>query len=141
MGFIQEFKQFAIRGNVLDLAIAVIIGKAFSKIVTSLVQDIIMPPLGALIGGFDFTHFYIVISSQSFATLEAAEKAGVPLIRYGTFIQTVVDFTIIAFTIFIAIKLANRFNTNEEETSKQSPPKPSEDILLLREIRDSLKNK
>jgi large conductance mechanosensitive channel len=135
-GIVQQFRQFAIRGNVIDLATAVVIGGAFGKIVTSLVQDIIMPPLGALVGGVDFRHLYINLSGQSFASLEAAERAGAPLIRYGAFAQSVVDFSIIAFAVFAAIKAVDSL-TREELLPP--PKKTPDDIVLLREIRDSLK--
>jgi len=135
-GFMQEFKKFALRGNVVNLAVAVVIGGAFSKIVTSLVQDIMMPPLGALVGGADFKHLYINLSGQSFATLEAAESAGAPLIRYGAFAQSVVDFGIIALTVFAAVKAINSLTREDLLPPAETP----ENILLLREIRDSLKS-
>ena len=138
MGFMQEFKQFAMRGNVVDLAVGVVIGGAFGKIVSSLVQDVIMPPLGALLGGVDFKQLHINVSSQTFATLAEAEKAGVPIIKYGVFIQTVVDFTLIAFAIFMVVKVINRLQRQEAEAPAAPPPTP-EEVLLLREIRDSLK--
>lgn len=139
MSFVQEFKEFAMRGNVVDLAVGVVIGGAFGKIVTSLVQDVIMPPLGAALGGVDFKQLYLNLSSQSFATLAEAEKAGVPLIKYGAFIQSIVDFTIIAFAIFLAVKAINRLKRQEEAPAAAEPPPTPEDILLLREIRDALK--
>lgn len=139
MSFVQEFKEFAMRGNVVDLAVGVVIGGAFGKIVTSLVQDVIMPPLGAVLGGVDFKQLYLNLSSQSFATLAEAEKAGVPLIKYGAFIQSIVDFTIIAFAIFLAVKAINRLKRQEEAPAAAEPPPTPEDILLLREIRDALK--
>ena len=138
MSFMQEFKEFAMRGNVVDLAVGVVIGGAFGKIVTSLVQDVIMPPLGAVLGGVDFKQLFIDLSGQSFATLAEAEKAGVPLIKYGAFIQTIVDFTIIAFAIFVAVKAINKLKRQEEAAPAAPPPTP-EDIVLLREIRDALK--
>ncbi|MEW5771408.1 MAG: large conductance mechanosensitive channel protein MscL [Pseudomonadota bacterium] len=138
MSFVQEFKEFAMRGNVVDLAVGVVIGGAFGKIVTSLVQDVIMPPLGAILGGVDFKHLYVALSGQAFETLAEAEKAGVPLIKYGAFIQSIVDFTIIAFAIFVAVKAINRLKRQEEAAPAEPPPTP-EEIVLLREIRDSLK--
>jgi large conductance mechanosensitive channel len=138
MSFIQEFKEFAMRGNVVDLAVGVVIGGAFGKIVTSLVQDVIMPPLGAILGGVDFKALFIDLSGQGFATLAEAEKAGVPLIKYGAFIQSIVDFTIIALAIFVAVKAINKLK-RQEEAAPASPPPTPEDIVLLREIRDSLK--
>lgn len=139
MSFVQEFKEFAMRGNVVDLAVGVVIGGAFGKIVTSLVQDVIMPPLGAMMWGVDFKHLFINLSSQSFETLAEAEKAGVPLIKYGAFIQSIVDFTIIAFAIFMAVKAINKLKRQKEAPAPAEPPPTPEDIVLLREIRDALK--
>jgi large conductance mechanosensitive channel len=141
MGIVSEFKQFAVKGNVVDLAVGVIIGGAFQKIVDSLVKDLVMPPLGALLGGVDFRHLYINLSRQQFENLAAAERAGVPLIKYGAFINTVVDFLIIAFSIFLAVKVINRLRREEEASpaAQAQPAPPPEDIVLLREIRDALK--
>jgi large conductance mechanosensitive channel len=138
VSFIQEFKQFAMRGNVVDLAVAVVIGGAFGKIVDSLVKDVVMPPIGALLGGVDFKHLYIDLSGAGHETLEAAEKAGAPLIKYGAFINSLVDFLIIAFAIFVAVKAINTLK-RKEDAPPPAPAAPPEDILLLREIRDSLK--
>ncbi len=138
MSFIQEFKQFAMRGNVVDLAVAVVIGGAFGKIVDSLVKDVVMPPIGALLGGVDFKHLYIDLSGAGHQTLEAAEKAGAPLIKYGAFINSLVDFLIIALAIFVAVKAINTLK-RKEDAPPPAPAAPPEDILLLREIRDSLK--
>ena len=138
MSFIQEFKQFAMRGNVVDLAVGVVIGAAFGKIVDSLVKDVIMPPLGAMLGGVDFKQLYIDLSGQAYATLAEAEKAGAPLIKYGAFIQSIVDFTLIAFAIFVAVKAINRLKREEAAAPAEAPATP-EDVLLLREIRDALK--
>jgi large conductance mechanosensitive channel len=138
MSFVSEFKQFAMRGNVVDLAVGVVIGAAFGKIVDSLVKNVIMPPIGALLGGIDFSHYYLSLTSQTYESMEAAEKAGAPLIKYGAFLQSVVDFTIIAFAIFMMIKVINRVQSKAEEAPAAPPPTP-EDIVLLREIRDALK--
>ena len=138
MSLIQEFKEFAVRGNVVDMAVGVIIGGAFGKIVSSLVQDVIMPPIGALLGGVNFKNLYIDLGSGGYATLEAAEKASAPIIKYGAFLNTVIDFTIIAFVIFMAIKGINRLKHEEPAAPAEPPPTP-EDIVLLREIRDALK--
>jgi large conductance mechanosensitive channel len=119
--FLQEFKAFALRGNVFDLAIAVVIGTAFGKIVSSLVDSVIMPLIGILLGGINFTTWQL--------------KIGNAVIAYGSFIQTVVDFTIIAFVIFLALRVRSRFETKQETPSAG----PTEEVLLLREIRDSLK--
>jgi len=139
MSFMKEFKEFAMRGNVVDLAVGVVIGGAFGKIVTSLVQDVIMPPIGKLMGGVDFSQLYVALSDQTFATMAEAEKAGVPLIKYGSFIQSVVDFTIIAFAIFMVVKGINNLKRKEEAAAPAEPPPTPEDIVLLREIRDALK--
>lgn len=138
MSFVSEFKQFAMRGNVVDLAVGVVIGAAFGKIVDSLVKNVIMPPIGALMGGIDFSHYYLSLTRQTYESMEAAEKAGAPLIKYGAFLQSVVDFTIIAFAIFMMIKVINRVQNKAEEVPAAPPPTP-EDIVLLREIRDALK--
>ncbi|MDD5390316.1 MAG: large conductance mechanosensitive channel protein MscL [Gallionellaceae bacterium] len=138
MSFIQEFKAFAMRGNVVDLAVAVVIGGAFGKIVDSLVKDIVMPVVGSLTGGVDFKNLYLTLGGQVFDSLEAAEKAGVPLIKYGIFINSVVNFLIIALAIFMVVKAIN--SLKREETAVPAAPAPTpEDIVLLREIRDSLK--
>ncbi len=137
MSFIQEFKQFAMRGNVIDLAVGVVIGGAFGKIVDSLVKDVIMPPVGALMGGVDFKHLYLNLGGVSYETMEAAEKAGAPLIKYGAFINSLVDFTIIALAIFMVVKAINKLQRQQEEAPAAPPPTP-EDVLLLREIRDAL---
>lgn len=130
----KEFKEFAVKGNVIDLAIGVIIGGAFGKIVTSLVNDIIMPPIGLILGGVDFTKLSITLKS-------ATEEAAAVTINYGAFINNVIDFLIIAFTIFIVIRQMNRLKRKEEkkEEKKEEAKGPTEEVLLLREIRDSLK--
>jgi large conductance mechanosensitive channel len=137
MSFIQEFKEFAVRGNVVDMAVGVIIGGAFGKIVDSLVKDVFMPPIGLITGGVDFNQLYINLGSIPYESLAAAEKAGAPLIKYGMFINTMINFIIIAFVIFVAIKGINRLKRQEPSAPAEAPATP-EDILLLREIRDSL---
>jgi large conductance mechanosensitive channel len=116
----------------------VIIGGAFGKIVESLVKDVIMPPIGLLLGGVDFNHLYINLGSGTYESLEAAEKAGAPLIKYGAFINTAVDFLIVAFAIFVAIKAINKLK-RAQSPAPPAPAAPPEDILLLREIRDALR--
>jgi len=138
MSLMHEFKTFAMRGNVVDLAIGVVIGAAFGKIVNSLVNDILMPPLGKLLGGVDFGQLYINLGEVSYDTLEAAEKAGAPLIKYGAFINTVVDFAIVAFAIFMVIKLINRLKREKPAATPAEPPPTPEEVILLREIRDAL---
>lgn len=128
MKIIDEFKKFAIKGNVIDMAVGIIIGSAFGKIISSLVSDIIMPPIGVLLGGVDFSHLAITIKR---ATVDVPAVT----INYGIFINSIIDFVIIAFSIFIVIKQINRFKKKEDE----KPSQPSEEVLLLREIRDSLK--
>jgi large conductance mechanosensitive channel len=127
----KEFKQFAMRGNVIDLAVGIIIGAAFGKIVSSIVSDIIMPPIGVLLGGVDFSKLSLKIK-------DAADGAEAVVIRYGVFINTVIDFIIIAFSIFLLIKAMNSFKKKEEE-KPATPPKPSEEVVLLTQIRDLLK--
>ena len=131
MGFISEFKEFAVKGNVIDMAVGVVIGGAFGKIVTSLVGDVIMPIVGVLTGGVNFTDYKLTLK-------EAVGEVPAVTINYGVFIQTIVDFTIIAFCIFVAIKAINKLK-REKPAEPETPAEPSEDILLLREIRDSLK--
>jgi large conductance mechanosensitive channel len=132
MSLFKEFKDFAMKGNVVDLAIGVIIGAAFGKIVSSLVNDIIMPPLGLLLGGVDFSDKVVVLK-------EAAEKSPAVMLKYGVFINTVIDFLIVAFAIFMVIKGFNKFRKKEE--AAPAPVKPAAQELLLAEIRDILKNK
>ncbi|HEY7412940.1 MAG TPA: large conductance mechanosensitive channel protein MscL [Vicinamibacteria bacterium] len=109
MGMLGEFKQFAMRGNVIDLAVGVVIGSAFGRIVSSLVDDILMPPIGLLLGGIDFSNFFIDLSGRSFATLAEARAAGVPTLRYGVFINALISFVIVAFAVFLVVKQMNRF--------------------------------
>ncbi len=122
MSIVSEFKEFAMKGNVVDLAVGVIIGGAFGKIVDSLVKDIVMPMVGRLLGGVDFKHLYVNLGSKTFETLEAAEKAGAPILKYGAFINTVVDFIIIAFAIFMAIKVMNRLKRAEAAAPAAAEP-------------------
>lgn len=136
MGMMQEFKQFAIKGNVMDLAVGVIIGGAFGKIVDSLVQDIIMPPIGKLFGGLDFANYYLPLNGQSTAlSLAEAKKAGAVL-AYGNFITVALNFLILAFIIFQIVRFMNRLRPAPPPAVAAATP---EDVLLLREIRDSLK--
>ena len=135
---LQEFKKFAMRGNVVDMAVGIIIGAAFGKIVSSLVSDIIMPPIGMIMGNVDFSQLFIDISGGGYATLAAAQEAGAATINYGAFINTVLDFVIVAFAIFMVIRGMNNMKKKEEEKPAE-PAKPSEEVLLLQEIRDALK--
>ena len=141
MGFLKEFKAFALKGNVMDMAVGVIIGGAFGKIVTSLVNDIIMPPIGILVGGVDFTNLKLVIKK---AVIEGgAEIAPAVTWNYGAFIQQVVDFTILAFCVFMMVKVMNKLLKKEEKkpATPPAPPAPSKEEVLLTEIRDILKEK
>jgi len=135
---LQEFKKFAMRGNVVDMAVGIIIGAAFGKIVSSFVSDIIMPPIGMIMGNVDFSQLFINISGGEYATLAAAKEAGAATINYGAFINTVLDFVIVAFAIFMVIRGMNNLKQKEEEKPAE-PAKPSEEVLLLQEIRDALK--
>ena len=122
---LKEFKEFAMRGNVLDLAIAVIIGAAFGTIVTSLVNDILMPPIGLLMGGMDFKDLFFSLNNQSYPSLDAAKTAGAPVIAYGNFLNTIVNFLIVAFAIFLLVKQVNRFKkpvaAPEAPSTKECP--------------------
>ena len=131
MSFISEFKEFAVKGNVVDMAVGVVIGGAFGKIVTSLVGDVIMPIVGVITGGANFSDLKVILK-------EAVGETPAVSINYGAFIQNIIDFTIIAFCIFVAIKAINKLK-REKPAEPEAEPEPSEDILLLREIRDSLK--
>jgi large conductance mechanosensitive channel len=135
MGFATEFKEFAMKGNVVDLAVGVIIGGAFGKIVDSIVADLIMPFVGVLFGGLDFSNYFIPLAGQTAATLAEAKKSGA-VFAYGSFITVALNFIILAFIIFIMIKQINRLK--KKEAAAEAPPTP-EDVLLLREIRDSLR--
>ena len=133
MKMLQEFKQFAMRGNVMDMAIGIIIGAAFGKIVSSVVADVIMPPIGLLLGGMDF-------SSLSVTLKEATESSPAVLLKYGIFINSIIDFIIIAFAIFMLVKGINSLKKKEEE-KPAAPPAPTKSELLLAEIRDELRKK
>jgi len=134
----EEFKKFAMRGNVMDMAIGIIIGAAFGKIVTSFVSDILMPPLGLMLGSVDFSELYVNLTSQEFATLAAAQEAGAATINYGVWLNTVIDFLIVAFAVFLVVKQMNNL-IKKEEAAPAAPPKPSNEEVLLTEIRDLLK--
>ena len=134
MSIVSEFKEFALKGNVMDLAVGVIIGAAFGKIVDSLVGDIIMPILGKIVGGLDFSNYFIPLAGQTATTLVEAKQAGAVL-AYGNFITVALNFVILAFIIFMMIKQVNRL----KRKTPAAPIAPAEDIILLREIRDSLK--
>lgn len=141
MGMMKEFKEFAVKGNVIDLAVGVIIGAAFGKIVDSIVGDLFMPVVGAIFGKMDFSNLFVVLGNVPAGTgitLDALKKAGVPVLAYGNFITVAVNFAILAFIIFLMVKQINRM---KKETPAAAPATEvtAEDVLLLREIRDSLK--
>ena len=138
MSMLKEFKEFAMKGNVLDLAIGVIIGGAFGKIVGSLVEDVIMPPLGKLLGGVDFGSLFLNLSSGGYKTLAEAKAAGAPTLNYGNFLQAIVDFLIVAFAIFMLVKGVNA-TRRKQAAAPAPPPVPSKQEFLLGEIRDILK--
>jgi large conductance mechanosensitive channel len=131
MGMVKEFKDFAMRGNVVDMAIGIVLGAAFGKIVSTFVSSVLMPPIGLLLGGVDFSQLMIVLK-------EATEEAEAVAISYGTFLNTVIDFVIIAFAIFLVVKAMNNMKKKEEE-KPAPPPEPSKEEVLLTEIRDALK--
>ncbi|NNC94322.1 MAG: large-conductance mechanosensitive channel protein MscL [Chitinophagales bacterium] len=138
MGLVKDFKDFAMRGNVLDLAVAVIIGAAFGKIISSFVKDVLMPPIGKFMGGMDFGQLHYALDGMKYDTLDAAREAGAAAIAYGSFIQTIVDFLIVAFVIFMVIK-AYENSKKKEEAAPEAPPEPSKEEVLLTEIRDALR--
>jgi large conductance mechanosensitive channel len=131
----REFREFAMRGNVVDLAVGIILGAAFTTIVNSLVNDLIMPPIGLMIGGIDFSSFFVILKGGSYPTLEAAKAAGAVTVNYGLFINAVIRFVIVAFAIFILVKQINRLKAEEPAPS----PEPPRQEVLLAEIRDLLK--
>jgi large conductance mechanosensitive channel len=136
MGLVSEFKEFIARGNVVDLAVGVIIGAAFGKIVTSLVEQVVMPPIGLLLGGVDFSHLKWVLRPENLATEEIEEVA----IQYGAFLNTVIQFLIVAFVIFLMVKAINKLK-RAEAVAPSAPPAPSASEVLLAEIRDELKSR
>ncbi len=135
----KEFRDFAMRGNVIDLAVGIIIGAAFTGIVNSLVNDILMPPIGFIMGGIDFSNFFITLSGPHLESLKAAKDAGAATINYGVFLNAVINFLIVAFAIFLLVKQINRFK-KQEEAAPPAPPAPTESEKLLAEIRDLLKS-
>jgi len=142
---LKEFREFAMRGNVVDLAVGVIIGAAFGKIVDSLVRDVIMPPIGLALGRADFANLFVVLREGGqpgpYATVEAAAKAGAVTLNYGVFFNTMISFVIVAWAVFLLIKAMNRLKREEPAPAPAAPPEPPEDVKLLREIRDALKSR
>lgn len=142
MSMVSEFKEFALKGNVMDLAVGVIIGGAFGKIVDSMVGDLIMPLVGAIVGKLDFSNLFLVLGSVppgTAMTLDALKKAGVPVFAYGSFITVAVNFLILAFVIFMMVKQVNRLKREAPPAPPAEPAAPPEDVVLLREIRDALR--
>jgi len=140
---LKEFKDFAVKGNVLDMAVGIIIGAAFGTVVKSMVADVIMPPIGLLLGGVDFANLFVTVSEGSvagpYATLTAAQEAGAVTINYGVFANEVVSFTIVAFAVFMLVRSFNKMKREEEAAPPPAPPEPSTEEKLLGEIRDLLK--
>jgi large conductance mechanosensitive channel len=134
---LNEFKEFALRGNVVDMAVGIIIGAAFSTIVRSLVDDIVMPPIGVVTGGVDFSNIFIALNGGDYPSLAAAREAGAPTMNIGLFINNVISFLIVAFVLFMAIKAMNKLRRKQEETPQTEPP-PSREVQLLEDIRDAL---
>lgn len=139
MGFLKEFKEFAMKGNAIDLAVGIVIGAAFGKIVSSFVDDIIMPPLGLLLGNTDFTQLFVNLSSVSYPTLEAAKLAGAPVLRYGLFINTIINFIIIAFAIFLVIRFMNKLSRKAEENAQKLKEKAELVKEKAKNIKETLK--
>ena len=141
MSLLTEFKKFAVRGNVVDLAVGVIIGASFTGIITSLVNDVLMPPIGLAVGGVDFSNFFFVLKGdRAVDTLAAAKAAKDVTINYGIFINAVINFVIVAFVLFMLLRQLNKLVAPPPPATEAAPP-PSEEVLLLREIRDSLKSR
>lgn len=135
---LKEFKEFALKGNVLDMAVGIIIGVAFGAIVSSLVDDIVMPPIGLVLGGVDFSQLFVVLDgSGEYNTIDQAKEAGAVTWNIGLFINAIIKFVIVAFAVFLMVKLFNRLVRKQEQKSAEAPP-PPEDVTLLREIRDLL---
>lgn len=144
MGMVKEFKEFAVKGNVVDMAVGIIIGGAFGTIVKSLVSDVIMPPIGLALGGVDFADLFVTLKDGAnaagpYATLPDAQAAGAVTINYGMFFNNVISFVIVAFAVFMLVKSINKLKREEPPAPTPPPAEPPEDIKLLREIRDSLK--
>ena len=139
-GLLGEFKEFAVKGNVMDLAVGVIIGAAFGKIVTSLVDDVLMPPIGSLLKGVNFSNLYLNLSATTYTSPDEARKAGAPVIAYGTFLNTLLQFLIVAFVVFLIVKGINRLR-REEAVAPSAPPAPTREEELLTEIRDALRQR
>ena len=140
---LKEFKEFALKGNVLDLAVGIIIGAAFTAIVTSLVEDVIMPPVGVLLGGVDFSDWYLQLTNrdQTYPSLQAARTAGAAVIAFGAFLNAVIKFVIVAFAVFLLVKQVNNLRRMIDRKEAEAPPPPAEEVVLLGEIRDLLRQR
>ncbi len=138
MSMLSEFKEFAVKGNVVDMAVGIIIGAAFGGIINSLVNDVIMPPVGLLLGNVDFSNLFIDLSGKGFAALSEAKKAGAPVMAYGAFLNTIINFVILAFVIFLVVQGVNRLKRQKAAAPPAAPPAPPAEETLLREIRDLL---
>lgn len=134
---LKEFKEFALRGNVVDMAVGIIIGAAFTTIVKSMVDDIIMPPIGVVTGGADFSNMFVALNGEHYDSLAQARQAGAPTVNFGVFINNVISFMIVAFVLFMAIKGMNQLRRKQEEEPATEPP-PSQEVQLLQQIRDAL---
>ena len=144
MAVLKEFREFAVKGSVVDLAVGVIIGAAFGKIVDSLVNDLVMPVIGAIVGKIDFSNLFLVLGpvpAGTARTLDALKKAAVPVFAYGNFLTVLVNFVLLAFIIFLMVQQVNRLRRAHAEPAAAAPSAPPEDIVLLREIRDSLRSR
>jgi large conductance mechanosensitive channel len=141
---LKEFKEFAAKGNMLDMAVGIVIGAAFATIITSLVNDIIMPPIGMALGGVDFSEFYAILQQGSpagpYATLAAAQEAGAVTVNWGIFVNSLISFLIVAFALFLVVKSFNKMKAEQEEAPPEAPPEPAAEVVLLTEIRDLLKS-
>ena len=137
MAILNEFKTFITKGNMVDMAVGIIIGAAFTTVVKSLVTDIIMPPVGMMTGGIDFSNFFIALDGQHYSSLDEATKSGAATINYGLFVNNIMTLLIVGAAVFGVVKTVNRIKAKDEEAPK-APAKPSEEVLLLREIRDAL---
>jgi large conductance mechanosensitive channel len=140
---LKEFREFAVKGNVVDMAVGIIIGAAFGRIVDSLVKDVIMPPIGLMLGHVDFSNLFATLKEGNpagpYPTVEAAQNAGAVTINYGMFINNIITFLIVAFAVFLLVRAINRLRRQEEATPPAPPPAPTEEIVLLTQIRDALK--
>lgn len=137
----EEFKKFIMRGNVIDLAVGVVIGAAFGKIVASLVEDIIMPPIGLALGNVDFSSLFLNLSDQEAASVAAAKAAGIPTINYGLFINNIINFLIVAFAVFLVVRYVNQLFAKSVAKKETAPPQPTAEVKLLTEIRDAVRAK